>query len=125
MDIKSDNGWLHINDAKPGNEESVIVVLERESCPGCAYDFKVCESIFKYIEFYENMRPLVSPTGWRRRERYGFHTIDKPGCIVSNAHKPERSRKIALNSGIQSVDVFGAIVASPFKTEDIYRLLIH
>jgi hypothetical protein len=86
---------------------------------------KVRESILEKAEFHEDVGPLASNNLWVVRKRYGFHAIDKPGCIVSNAHKPERSRKIALNSGIQSVDVFGAIVASPFKTEDIYRLLIH
>ena len=75
MDIKSDNGWLHINDVKPGNEESVIVVLERESCPGCAYDFKVCESIYKFGHprgYFLCENGSWNVRYWRRKNDYPY-----------------------------------------------------
>lgn len=47
MEIKTDNGWFHINDIQPNGEEEVIVIVERESSQGCIYDFDVCESIYR------------------------------------------------------------------------------
>ena len=75
MDIRTDNGWFHIDDIKPNSEEEVIVILERESSLGCTYNFDVCESIYR--SGYPNGYFLVENETWkvrywRRKEIYPY-----------------------------------------------------
>lgn len=75
MEVKTDNGWFHINDIKPNGEEEVIVIVERESCPGCTYDFNICKSIYR--SGYPNGYFLVENSAWkvrywRRKEIYPY-----------------------------------------------------
>jgi len=73
--IKTDNGWYDMHNNKPNGEEEVIVILEREGCSGCLYDFNVCESIYRcdYPKGYflkENDAWKVRY--WRRKELHPY-----------------------------------------------------
>lgn len=67
MEIKTDNGWYHINDIKPNYGENVIVILERESRPGCSYDFDVCKSVYRG-DYFEKETQFWKVRYWRREE---------------------------------------------------------
>lgn len=68
MEIKTDNGWYHINDIKPNYGENVIVILERESLPGgCSYGFNVRESIYRGDHF-EKENDYWHVRYWKRKE---------------------------------------------------------
>lgn len=71
VDIKTDNGWYHINDIKPNGEEKVLVILERESRAGCTYDFTVCESIYRNgcpQGYFLDENSAWKVRYWRRKE---------------------------------------------------------
>ena len=75
MEVKTDNGWFHIDDVKPNTEEEVIVILERESSPGCTYDFTISESVYR--SDYPKGRFSKENSAWkirywRRKEVYPY-----------------------------------------------------
>lgn len=70
-DVKTYNGWFNIEEVQPKSEEDVIVILERDSSPGCTYAFIVREATYRigYPDNYflvENERHHVKY--WRRKE---------------------------------------------------------
>ena len=83
VNVETDNGWYHIDNLKPNGEEEVLVILERESSPGCTYDFTVCESIYRngypkgyflkensawHVRYWRRKEPIPYPNGVVRRE---------------------------------------------------------
>lgn len=75
MSVVTDNGWFNISDTQPDNEESVIVILERESSAGCTYDFTVCESIYRFgypKGYFINENSSWKVRYWRRKEVYPY-----------------------------------------------------
>lgn len=90
-DVKTYNGWFNVNETQPKGEEEVMIILERESSPGCTYDFVVCESTFRigYPNNYflaENERWHAKY--WRRKELvpYPYEVVRKEieQCKKSN-----------------------------------------
>ena len=71
VDVKTDNGWYHIDDLKPNSGEKVLVILERESNIGCAYDFYICESIYRHSypkDYFLEENSVWKVRYWRRKE---------------------------------------------------------
>lgn len=71
VDIKTDNGWYHINDLQPNSEEEVIVILEREGSDGCTYDFTVHESVYRIgypNNYFLSENDYWHVRYWRRKE---------------------------------------------------------
>lgn len=87
--IKTDNGWYHINDVKPNNEEEVLVILERESKIGVTYDFTIIESTYR-PGYFLGENDAWKVRYWRRRE-----LIPYPDGVVRR--EIEECRKYNVN----------------------------
>ena len=73
--IKTDNGWCDIRNSKPNGEEEVIVILEREGCDGCLYDFNVCKSIYRHgcsKGYFLKENDAWKVRYWRQKELYPY-----------------------------------------------------
>ena len=93
-DVKTYNGWFNIEEVQPKSEEDVIVILERDSSPGCTYAFIVRESTYRigYPKNYflaENERLHVKY--WRRKE-----LIPYPDEVVMKEIEDCRSRNVSF-----------------------------
>lgn len=69
--MQTDNGWYHIRDVKPSNNEEVIVILERESSAGVSYTFSICSSAYKGGVFLAE-NEFWHVRYWRRKEDYPY-----------------------------------------------------
>lgn len=95
-EIKTDNGWYSIEDIKPNEEEEVIVIIERDSSPGCTYYFSICETIYRngYPKGYFLVENEVWKVRyWRRKEKYPY-----PNGIVKREIEECKKHNVSIES---------------------------
>lgn len=73
---ETDNGWFRIPSKKPSYNEEVVVILERDACCGCSYEYTICKSVYRDGYFLdENSEWKVRY--WRRENIYPDAIIHK------------------------------------------------
>ena len=93
MKNQTDNGWYHIKDNTPNAEETVIVILERESSMVGSYDFEICESIYR--NGYPNGHFSKENSAWKVRFWRRKEILPYPNAVAKR--KIEECRKNNVN----------------------------
>ena len=103
--IKTDNGWFHISDVRPKNNEEVLAIFERESMAGCTYDFEEKETIYNSgypVGHFEGENDYWRVTYWRKKERFPY-----PSGVVKKEIEECRKHNVSPYKIIEYQRQFG------------------
>ena len=103
--IKMDNGWFHISDVRPKNNEEVLAIFERESMAGCTCDFEEKETIYKDrypVGHFEGENDYWRVTYWRKKERFPY-----PSGVVKKEIEECRKHNVSPYKIIEYQRQFG------------------
>lgn len=91
--IKTNNGWFHISDVRPKNDEEVVAIFERESMAGCIYNFEEKETIYKNgypVGYFQGENDYWKVRYWRKKECFPY-----PSDVVRKRIEECRKRNIS------------------------------
>lgn len=78
--VKTDNGWYHINDKKPEAGQRVLVVMERQESAGCSYVASIQEALYSVSgcnHYFSGENEFHKVRFWREIVEYPY-----PNAVV-------------------------------------------